>query len=264
MSSIRMFFVTVFFAVWTALMATLAFFSHLLTLGVGDVSMWIARRLWVPPVLWFAGIDLDTRGSERLSPDQAYVAVANHQSVIDIMAMFIALPNVPIRFIAKQVLFYIPVFGWYLWLTGYISVNRSNRRKAFKSLDRAAKRINKRRSTVVVFAEGTRTPDGEIKRFKKGAFVLALRARAPVVPIAIAGAYAVMNRHRWRVAPGTIHVRVLEPIETKDTEYEERNELIRQTHTAIANRVDELRQEFGIQDDADTAPTSTGAAPVVT
>lgn len=264
LSPLHMHAVTAFFAIWTLLLATLASTLHMLTLGYGDVSMWVARRLWVPPVLAFARIKLDLKGGEELRGDRPYIAVANHQSVLDILVLFLAIPRLPIRFIAKQVLFYIPLFGWYLWLTGYVAVNRGNRSKARKSLVRAASRIAKRNTTIVVFPEGTRTPDGTVKRFKKGAFVLATQCQAPVVPIALAGAYGVMNRHEWHVYPGTIHARVLPPIPSAGHVYEGRDDLASAARQAIIAEVQRLRQEFGLQEMATgalTAAEHTGEAP---
>ncbi len=231
-------------------LATLAATLHLLTLGYGDVSMWVARRLWVPPVLAFARVKLDARGGEELRPDRPYIAVANHQSVLDILVLFLLLPQLRIRFIAKQVLFYIPLFGWYLWLTGYVSVNRGNRTKARRSLEKAAARIARRNTTIVVFAEGTRTPDGTVKPFKKGAFVLAAQCQAPVLPIALAGGYGVMGRNEWHVYPGTIHARVLEPIPTNGLEVDDRHELADRVRRVIIDEVDRLRAEFELDEGA--------------
>lgn len=256
LAPVHMHAVSLFFAFWTLFLAAIATTLHVLTLGYGDVSMWVARKLWVPPVLAFARIKLDLRGGEDLRGDRPYIAVANHQSVIDILVLFVTLPRLPIRFIAKQILFYIPLFGWYLWLTGYVAVNRGDRPKAHKSLEKAALRISSRNTTIVVFPEGTRTLDGSVKRFKKGAFVLAIQCGAPIVPIALAGGYGVMSRHAWHVTPGTIHARVLEPIPTAGQGIEALDELAGKAREVIVEEVDRLRREFDLDGQVSAAGDS--------
>ena len=104
---------------------------------------------------------------------QAAVYAANHQSQFDIPALVLAMP-VDFRVVAKRSLLYVPVFGWALWLAGFIFIDRSNREQAIKSLDRATGRLRSGTS-VAIFAEGTRSPDGTLLPFKRGGFVLAVR-----------------------------------------------------------------------------------------
>jgi len=261
LSALHMHAVTVVFIVWTLLMSVLAVALHLLTLGYGDVSMWVARRMWAPPLLAFARIRLDLQGGEHLRPDQPYVAVANHQSAVDILVLFLALPHLPIRFMAKQGLFWIPVFGWYLWLTGYVAVDRRSRSRGRRSLARAAVRVRRSNTTIVVFPEGTRTPDGSVKRFRTGAFVLAQECKAPIVPVALAGGYAVMNRHRWHVRRGTIHARVLPPIPPQSSENNDRKDIAELAQRVVTDEVARLRAQFDIEEtDAVSAEPSLATA----
>ena len=261
MTPLQMVLFTILFGVSSVLCATLGIVLHLLTFGRGDVSMWIARNLWAGPLMRIAGIEVVVEGGDGLRPDRPYIAVANHQGAADIAVLFVALKGLPVRFIAKHMLFYVPIFGWYLWMTGYISVDRTRRRKAFESLDRAADRLRRYRSTIVVFAEGTRSPDGSVRRFKKGAFVLGLRAGAPILPISIAGSFNVVNKHKWQIRPGTVHVRIFDPIETEDLEYADRDALVAQTRDIIVRGVDDLRRRHGITPPAVPAEPADDTVP---
>ena len=109
----------------------------------------------------------------------------NHQSSLDIVVAFMVLP-VNLRFVAKHVLKYVPFLGWYMWATGMIFVHRGRRGAAMGSLVEAAARVRDGAS-VLVFPEGTRSRDGNVQAFKKGAFVLASQAGVPIVPVAIEG-----------------------------------------------------------------------------
>jgi 1-acyl-sn-glycerol-3-phosphate acyltransferase len=238
--------VILFAMVWTILSSAIAIVAHTLTLGFGDVSMWVGRHVWARPLLAVMGVTLTVEGRDRYEAGQPWVVAANHQGVLDIPVMFLAFPDLRIRFLAKKELFYIPVFGWYLWLAGHISVSRGNLRKAIKSIELAGERIKKHRSTIMVFPEGTRTEDGRIKGFKKGAFVLAAKTGVPVVPVAIAGSFGAINKNRWNIDPGSIHVRILDPIRTEGMTYEDRNALMRAVEASITAGVAVLRTEHDL------------------
>jgi len=246
MSALRNVVVIAFAMLWTLVCSALAIVGHTLTLGYGDVSMWVGRNVWARPMLLVMGVTLTVEGRDRYQAGRPWVIAANHQGVLDIPVMFLAFPDLRIRFIAKRELFYIPIFGWYLWLAGHISVSRGNLRKAIKSIDAAGRRIQKHRSTIMVFPEGTRTEDGHIRGFKKGAFVLACNASVPIVPVAIAGSFGAINKNHWSVQPGSIHVRILDPIDTEGMTYKDRNALVRSTEDAITAGVNALRDEHDL------------------
>ncbi len=246
MSFIRNPAVIVFSLFWTLICSGIAIVAHTLTLGYGDVSMWLGRHLWARPLLAVMGVDLTVVGSDRYEPGQPWVIAANHQGLLDIPVMFLAFPDLRIRFLAKKELFYIPVFGWYLLLAGHIPVSRGNLRKAIKSIEAAGERIKKHRSTIMVFPEGTRTEDGRIKGFKKGAFVLAAKTGVPIVPVAIAGSFGAINKNRWNIDPGSIHVRILDPIKTAGMDYKDRDALKRDVEASITAGVEVLRKEHDL------------------
>jgi 1-acyl-sn-glycerol-3-phosphate acyltransferase len=231
---------------WTVLLSAIAIVLHTLTLGYGDVSMWMGRHLWAKPLLAVMGVTLTVEGRENYEPGKPWVIAANHQGVLDIPVMFLAFPDLRIRFLAKQELFYIPIFGWYLLLAGHIPVSRGSLRKAIKSIEKAGERIKKHRSTIMVFPEGTRTEDGQIKGFKKGAFVLAAKTGVPIVPVAIAGSFGAVNKNRWNVDPGSIHVRILKPITTQGLSYKDRDALMQSVEASITAGVQVLRTEHDL------------------
>lgn len=176
----------------------------------GDLPIWLGRHVWAPLGLWLAGARLDIVRAPAPPPGPVIFA-ANHESALDIWTMFVAIPR-SFRFIAKEELFRLPVFGWYLRLGGHIPVDRTNRLRAVASLRHAAETV-RGGTSIIVFPEGTRSRDGRIQPFKKGPFVIAKDAGVPVVPIAISGSGAVTPSKVVAVHPGTIRVAAGEPID---------------------------------------------------
>src|SRR5262245_15529867 len=192
-------------------------------------------RAWSWLVMKTAGVRWTATHDPALDPRQAAVYAANHQSQFDIPALVLTMP-VDFRIVAKRSLLYVPVFGWALWLAGFIFIDRANRDQAIRSLDRAALRL-RRGTSVAIFAEGTRSPDGTLLPFKRGGFVLAIQAGVPVVPVTITGGREVMPKGRLRIRPGVIAVHFGAPIETKDYSYETRDALIARVRADIERRL---------------------------
>ncbi len=167
-----------------------------------------AGKIWSRILLAAVGARLTLRHPERAREHHPCVFIANHQSMIDVWAMFAVIPP-STRFVAKRELFRIPVFGWALSCSGFVPIDRDNRAEAIRSLRAAAEQIRAGRS-VVLYPEGTRSRDGRLRPFKKGAFHLALQARVPIVPVVITGSHAVLPPRSLRVRPGPVTVH-LEP-----------------------------------------------------
>ncbi|MBN2718426.1 MAG: 1-acyl-sn-glycerol-3-phosphate acyltransferase [Deltaproteobacteria bacterium] len=197
----------------------------------GRLYMWIAGNLWGKVVLGIGGIRLVVRGGEHLDAKQPYVICSNHASQMDIPAIFGGL-RIPVRFMAKKSLFFIPIFGWSMWLARFIPVDRASSRKARASIENAAKKV-KNGPSVLVFPEGTRSPDGQIKSFKSGAFVLAEKAGVPVLPVAIRGSYNVLPKDSLRPQKGVIEFIVGTPIGMPSDSDGEKDQLRRLTRQAI-------------------------------
>jgi 1-acyl-sn-glycerol-3-phosphate acyltransferase len=137
------------------------------------------------------------------------------------------------RFVAKKELQRIPVFGRAWTRCGHVSVDRGDREAAVGSLDRAWKEVRDENLTMVLFPEGTRSPDGELRPFKKGAFVLAIQARAPVVPVGITGSRKIMAKGASVIRPGTVRIRVGRPIPTEGLSILDRDRLLERCWTAV-------------------------------
>ncbi len=198
----------------------------------GRTYSFMAREGWSKETLWLGGIRAKVVGKEKIDWSKPYVICANHQSQLDIPLLFANLPT-GMRFLAKRSLFFIPIFGWSLYVSGYIPVDRSSPAKARKSLVAAAKRIKKGPS-LLVFPEGTRSPDGAILPFKSGAFMLAISASVPVLPVAIRGSYELVPKDRLDVRPGTVELIVGDPIETDTLTLQHKESLKKRAHEAVS------------------------------
>ncbi|MFO0595972.1 MAG: lysophospholipid acyltransferase family protein [Myxococcaceae bacterium] len=195
---------------WTAVLFPVTVVFMTLTLNP-SAAMFVVKHWWSPVLLWAGGAKLEVIGAEKLEAGKPYIFISNHQSTIDIPALFIALP-VNMRFVAKKILKYVPFLGWYMSLSKFVFIDRANHRDALKSLEAAGERIRGGIS-VVMFAEGTRSDDRRVLPFKKGPFALALKARVPVIPITIEGSGVLMPKNSWNIKPGPIKVMIGDPID---------------------------------------------------
>lgn len=174
-------------------------------------------------------------GAEHLDKGKPCVLMANHQGAFDIFALLAYLP-LHFKWVARKEIFKIPILGWAMAAAGYISIDRSGRRKALESVERAVAKI-RRGASVLVFPEGTRSPDGRIQPFKKGGFTLAVKAGVPVVPVSIRGSRDVLPRGSLRVRPGTIEISIGRQIPTDGKGPADRESLMNEVRKAIENRL---------------------------
>ncbi|MCU0593263.1 MAG: 1-acyl-sn-glycerol-3-phosphate acyltransferase [Desulfobacterales bacterium] len=175
--------------------------------GVHNVA-----QSWGRSILWVSGVRVRVVGAERMDPAAAVICMSNHQSNFDIPVLLGYLP-VPFRWLAKAELFKIPVFGRAMRGAGYIPIDRSDRPAAIASLRQAAAAIRGGVS-VVIFPEGTRSPDGTLKPFKKGGFVMAIEAGVPIVPVALRGTFDIMPKNRLLIRPRDVTLTIGAPIAT--------------------------------------------------
>ena len=167
-------------------------------------------RFWGRLHLKICGINVVVRGLENLD-NPPYVIMCNHQSALDIYALLGSLP-VFFKWIAKRQLFKIPFFGWAITKAGYISIDRENPREALKSIEEASRKI-RAGMNILIFPEGTRSPDGVLLPFKKGGFTLALRAMVPIVPIGVYGTSMLQPKGSFiPKSKGTIYINIGSPI----------------------------------------------------
>ncbi|MDH4322035.1 MAG: 1-acyl-sn-glycerol-3-phosphate acyltransferase [Desulfobulbaceae bacterium] len=189
-------------------------------------------RLWAKILLAVSGVTVTIKGGGSLANGNPYIFAGNHQSQFDIFVLQGCLDH-DFRWLAKQELFEVPVFGAAMRRVGYIPVDRTHSRAAVKSLDEAAQRIAAGTS-VIIFPEGTRSGDGELLPFKSGAMVLAIKAGVPVVPMAIVGTHAILPKGRLLAKPGKVVIRLGEPIETSGYKASQKHELAERLQAAVA------------------------------
>ncbi len=219
-------------AIYTAILGPPALASCFLDRSWRSFSF--LQSLWVEWLLRTNGIRLRVDGLENLKKDQSYILVSNHASILDIPALISAAPF-PVRFLAKKSLLWFPIFGWALYFSGHILIDRQSAQSALRSLKKAPSLLKKGVS-IIVFPEGTRSPDGEVKEFKGGAFLLAQHSKFPVMPVSTIGTYEMLPRHGWCFWPGSIHIRMGEPIPTRDLSHRElKNLMVKIRETIIEN-----------------------------
>jgi 1-acyl-sn-glycerol-3-phosphate acyltransferase len=220
------------------------FLCALLAIGAsiwkkGGDGAHLVGRLWARSILFLTRVKVSVKGLEHIDPRVPYLYMANHQSMFDILSLLAYLP-VQFRWLAKKELFHIPVFGYSMARAGYISIDRSDRRSAHKSLLEAARKIAGGVS-VVIFPEGSRSTDGRIRPFKAGGFHLAIRSGRPIVPVVISGARQVMPKGRLRIRPGHICVSVNPPIDTTSYKDKAKKDLMERVHSIMEQDLEQQR-----------------------
>ena len=210
-------------------------------LGQGGNAAHLVGRLWGRAIVLISGVKVSVQGLDHIDPGATYVYMANHQSMFDILALLGYLP-VQFRWLAKMELFRIPVFGYSMARVGYISIDRSNRKSAYKSLQEAAQRIAQGVS-VVVFPEGTRSADGQIKPFKAGGFYLAIRSGRPIVPVVIYGSHHVMPKGMIRINPGRIVLSINQPVETTHYDNSTKEILMESVRYTMKSGLEKIKAE---------------------
>lgn len=179
--------------------------------GASPHSSYTLVRQWAQRVLHFAGIQLQVRGAETLSNSNRYVFLANHASLFDIPVMIAASP-LPLRILYKRQLRWVPFLGWALQLTNFIPVDRERLQRAGKVVTRTVAELEKDPAALLVFPEGTRTRDGQLGHFRRGAFAIAFASGRLLVPVAIKGTHALLPPTTLRFAGGAVEVEFLAPV----------------------------------------------------
>jgi len=190
-----------------------------------------AGRAWASGILRWCRIAVTVEGRERLDPRAPCVYIANHASFVDILAILQEVPGT-VRFVYKKGMSWIPILGWGMRFSRHIPIDRKRLTAAFAAYDEAAEYI-RQGTCAVVFAEGTRSRDGRLKPFKKGPFVLAIAAQAPVVPVACLGAFELLPKGSCAPKPGTVTLRIGEAIPTAGMTYEGREGLAQETRRRL-------------------------------
>lgn len=218
-----------FLALWSVFWITSAL---LLSLVRREWALELARRFWGPGLISASGARVTLHGpAPELDPRRPYVFVMNHQSMFDIPVAFTYVPQ-NLRFFAKRSLAPIPFLGWYMRRTQMIFVDRFDRQRAHRSVEEAIELVRSGKS-LLTYPEGTRTRDGQLKPFKRGPFLIAVRAGAPVVPIAIHGSSALLPKGGFKLRPCRVALRIGDPIPTEGLEESDLDRLVESAHHAV-------------------------------
>jgi 1-acyl-sn-glycerol-3-phosphate acyltransferase len=208
-------------------MAAVAVTLHRLT-GSRERA-WNFAKARARTLAWLLGLDVRVHGLEHVAAGGPFVFTPNHQSHLDILVLLGFLPG-PTRFAAKRELWRHPVVGAVLDTLGMVPVDRDHPERAIDALDRAADD----RGSLVIFPEGTRSRTGQLRPFKKGAFVLAIASGLPVVPVVCRGTRRLMPRgSQLAVVPGTVEIVIEAPIPTAGLGYDDRDALAARVREAI-------------------------------
>ena len=238
---------TLIIVLWTIL-ATVAIGSVVILCSffcrTGD-GLHLLARMWANSILRVSRIKVTVTGTglEKLDPDRSYIYMPNHQSNADIPLLLGRLP-VQFRWLAKAELFKIPIFGRAMRKVGYISIDRSNRKSAFKSLNQAAHTI-RNGTSVLIFPEGTRSPHGRILPFKKGGFVLAVDSGVPIVPIIIRGTRDIVPKGHRLIRSASVSMEILDPVETADYTRKTKDVLLNTIRSILVTKFESREEREG-------------------
>ena len=216
---------------WTLLFGLSSFFTILLTGKKENFKFF--GVIWGKTLSFIFNIKLVVKGKHNLQ-NRNYVFASNHASLIDIPLLLIAVNRYTV-FIAKSELSKIPIFKSILDRAGFIFVDRKNNDSAVKSMNNLMDDIKKIPRSVAIFPEGTRTSDGDLLPFKKGAAIFAINTDIPVVPVAISGTYSWSKKKLFDISQSVISFEFGEPITTENYSFDDRDYLTEKIKTNIKN-----------------------------
>lgn len=180
--------------------------------------------------LRLAGVRTTVMGLEKIPDGSAVVFMPNHQSNSDPPAVAAILP--PVLIMAKKEFFRVPIMGTAMRMRGFIPVDRTNRERAFAAVDQAVASL-KAGHSFLAFPEGTRSETGRLQPFKRGVFVMAINAGAPIVPISVSGGRRIMRKGDFRIHPGKVCITIHDPVTTAGCSITDRAKIVMQVRRAI-------------------------------
>tara|TARA_R110001592_G_scaffold103818_2_gene292319 strand:- start:67 stop:792 length:726 start_codon:yes stop_codon:yes gene_type:complete len=197
----------------------------------------ICGRIFSIGGLKILGIKMTVEGKEYLQNMQPSIVIANHQDNIDLFVHGGVIPKRTVS-IGKKSLRYLPLFGQVYWLSGNIMIDRKKSKDSINAMTETTEALKHNSTSIWVFAEGTRNKGENLLPFKKGAFHMAKQADAPILPICASAYPKHINLNKWRA--GEIKVRILPPIQTKDLQLEDLNNLRQEVHDKMFQAIEEL------------------------
>lgn len=219
--------ITIFFSIWSIF---LALFDK-----KGTIIHRYGATPWAKVVLWICGVRLEIEGLENVDASLPRIYMSNHQSYFDIFAVLAGLP-VNFKFILKQELMKIPFLGPAIRRAGYIGIDRSEPKKALRSMNEAANRI-KNGVSVLIFPEGTRSDNGDVQSFKKGGFHLAIKSGCDIVPVAITNSRNIVPKGSRKINRGSIIMNIGQAISIKEYPKRQMDRLIEETRSKIIDQM---------------------------
>ena len=221
----------------------------LCTIAVGTVSMFVSAvdstghtqhkcaRAWARMLLWVAGIRVEVEGLEKIAPGGSFVFIANHRSYFD-APVILPVISAQFRFFAKKSLFSIPFLGYHLKRAGHLPVDETNPRDSLKGIAEAARVIQEKGISILLFPEAMRTL-GHMEPFKDGAAYIAIKAGVPIVPIGIIGTLEIMRPGSTVLRGGLVKLKIGDPIPTIDVPLSERTRLTAGLYKRVSELIDE-------------------------
>src|SRR4030042_3652132 len=188
-------------------------------------------KIWAYIMLAVSFVRAEIKNKAKIVKGQSYIIISNPQSQYDILALVTTL-RMQFRWIGKKEVLKIPIFGYALYASRNIFIDRSNTASAIESINKGIDRLPKGAS-VMVFAEGTRSPDGKIHEFKKGGFMVAIAHKIPILPVTVNGSRRILPKGSLVVKPGKIQIVIGDPIDTSGYTNATALELIDKTRQAI-------------------------------
>jgi 1-acyl-sn-glycerol-3-phosphate acyltransferase len=245
MDLIKSLFTWIFSVLFIVLMFPLGVIIWLVTapFGMGSllVHRWLSfqgRVLVRVSPLWI----LHVTGSENYEPGENYVMISNHQSLLDIPV--VESLKMDYRWVSKIENFRVPVLGQSMHLAGYISLKRGDKESVIKMMQQSEKVLRKGES-VFIFPEGTRSPDSEIKKFKSGAFRLAMQTNTPVLPVIIDGTGAVLPKKGFVFSSGhKLEMKILKPVYPSEFMSNDPDDLASAFQSMMQKALEDLRQDI--------------------
>jgi 1-acyl-sn-glycerol-3-phosphate acyltransferase len=231
---LRFFFLNAFIAIHTIIFSVWALILSIFDKR-GRLTHFYAAVPWAKVILWVCGARVKVKGRENVDRYEPRIYLSNHQSYFDIFTLLAHLPA-DFKFLLKQELMRIPLFGFAMKRAGYIAIDREEPRKAVKSINEAVSKINEGAS-MLVFPEGTRSEDGKLQPFKTGGFRLALKAGCDVVPVAITNSRNIVPKGSLKINKGTIAMNIGTPISVKGYSKKDMDKLMAQVREAILSQM---------------------------
>lgn len=211
---IRSLCLNIFIGVHTIIFCIWGFILSIFDKHNGKLVHLYAAVPWAKIILWISRLKGEIIGRENIDPNKTYIFMCNHQSFVDIFVLLAGIPR-DFKFIMKKELMDIPILGSSMRRAGYMEIEREEPRESIKQLNKAVEKI-KNETSVLIFPEGTRSPDGKLLPFKKGGFYIAIRSKCSIVPLYIKGTHHIAPKGSWSIGKGSYKLIIGESISTEN------------------------------------------------